>query len=337
MLNKLRSYLELCRVHVCGLGMLCVVGGLTVAGESLSGMQFLLLYLMHVLTIAWSFAHNDYCDYELDRQAPDLQRRVLVRGDVSHAEALALVLALFVTTLLVAVICWPGWQPASILLVIAGCILAYNKVSKSFIGADVLFAAGGSLFVLLGAAAVIRDHTLANVPALTWIVFALSFIDHLVFNAIHGGLKDVVTDGKQGCITVACAGAAVDDDGRLTFRPLFKAAAWAGNIALIALYFLPVLAFDHPWTAWQLALMAAASAAMLFHTWQLFEQRRFDRRNIETVTRQRELASKAVLMCLMFSWAGWFWVLVIVALPGILYLVLNTVMNGHPFRLPQEF
>jgi len=235
------------------------------------------------------------------------------------------------------VIYWPGWQPVTILILIAGCILAYNKVSKSFIGADLLFAAGGSLFVPLGAAAVAPDHTLANAPALTWIIFTLSFIDHLVFNAIYGGLKDVVTDRKHGCNTIACAGVVVDDEGRLMFRPGFKAAAWAGNIALVVLYFLPVLAFDHPWNTWQLVLMAAASAMMLFHISQLFALRRFDRRDIETITRQRELASKAVLMCLMFSWIGWFWFVVVVALPGVLHLVLNTVMNGHPFRLPQEF
>jgi len=337
MLKKLRSYLELCRVHVCGLGVLCVIGGLTVSGAALSGKQFVLLYLVHVLTIAWSFAHNDYCDYELDRQASDLQRRVLVRGDVSRSEALILSLVLFTITLLITIISWPGWQPLAILLLLAGCIVVYNRFSKSFIGADPIFALAGALFILLGAAAVMPGYSLLHAPALTWIVFAVSFLDHWHFNAVLGGLKDVVTDRRHGCKTIACAGTVVADDGSLTFRPQFRAIAWALNLVVVFLYFLPVLAFDHPASNTQLAVMALTSAIMLLQVGLLFRLRQFDRRRIEALTRQRELASKAVMVSMLFSWAGEFWVLMLMTLPMAFYMVLNSLMNGHPFRLPQEF
>ena len=66
-IQTIRNYLELCRIQFAGFGILCVVGAMTVVGAELTLMQFLPLFAVHVLTIAWSFAHNDYCDYEIDR------------------------------------------------------------------------------------------------------------------------------------------------------------------------------------------------------------------------------------------------------------------------------
>jgi len=336
-MRVLRNYIELCRLHMLGLGIQCVVGALTVTGASLPVAAFAPLFAVHAITIAWGFAHNDYNDYELDRLAPALQNRVLVRGDVSRPAALKLVLVLLGLSVLLTYAMWPGPVPLSLYVVVALCVVAYNRYSKRFAGSDLLFATGGSTLIILGAATVLPGHDLGQLPRLTWLVFAISFIDHINFNAVLGGIKDVVTDKAQHCNTLACRNIAVADDGTMMVGVAFRITALAGTALMIGLSLLPFTWASYPSYAWQIALCVMFAAATLYYTYRFVSMERHDRDIIEKLARQREMAAKSLMLCMWTSWIGPLWTLIIFAVPATSFLLFNTLMNGNPFRLPKDF
>lgn len=337
MLKTARNYLELCRLHIWGFGVQCVLGALTVVGDALTVAQFVPLFAVNAITIAWSFVHNDYSDYELDIHAPDLARRVLVRGDISRQAALRAAIVLFGTSAIITYLSWPGLMPIGILMLIALLIVLYNRYSKMFLGADFVFATAGSLLCVLGAVAIIPTHDLRLLPALTWIVFAISFIDHLNFNAVLGGVKDALSDKKQGCDTIACRNIEVDDDGCMRISVGFKAMALLGSLLIIALVFLPFTVFSYPSNPWQIGLLIVFSGLTLFHTYEFVNMERHDRDIIAQVARKREMASKSLLVCMLAIWIGVSWTIFLLVIPMLFFVIFSVVMYGHPFRLPAEY
>lgn len=336
-IQTIRNYLELCRIQFAGFGILCVVGAMTVVGAELTLMQFLPLFAVHVLTIAWSFAHNDYCDYEIDRHGEDLSRRVIVRGDISRRSALIFATVIFATSLLVTTIAWPGLLPAGLLMMIAALVVLYNRLSKRFVGTDVLFATAGMLFVVLGAVSAIPNYDPTLIPALTWIVVAITFLDLLNFNAVLGGFKDLVSDKEQGCRTLAGKFTKVDSDGRLTTSAGFKIVTMSGTLLMIALIFLPFLVLPYPSTEWQIGAMAVLSVMTVFYTWKFVNVRQFDREAIGELAGKREFASNMLRLFMFVSWIGITWTLYLMAMGAAILVLFNIFIYGHPFRTPSAY
>lgn len=337
MLRVARNYLELCRLHMLGLAVQCIVGALTVVGADLPYDTFAPLFIVHALTIAWSFVHNDYSDYEFDRTVPALSNRVLVRGDISRRAALNLALTLFGLSVLITILSWPGLLPVGILIVIAMFIVAYNRYSKQFAGADLLFAAGGSLLLILGAVTVLPEQNLKLLPPLTWLVFAIAFIDHINFNGVLGGIKDVVSDREQGCNTLACRNVNIDDAGKMTISPQFRFAALFGGVAITVLSFWPFFWADYPSSIWQITLCVIFATLNLYYTYRFLGIERHDRDVIEKIARQREMAAKSLMLCMIIGWIGLTWAAIVFFVPTVSFALFNAIMNGHPFRLPESF
>ena len=337
LIQSIRNYLELCRIQYAGFGILCVIGAMTVVGEELTWMQFLPLFAVHVLTIAWSFAHNDYCDYEIDRHGEDLSRRVIVRGDISRRSALIFAMVIFATSLFITVIAWPGLLPAGLLIMIGALVVLYNRVSKRFVGTDALFATAGMLFVVLGAVSAIPDHDPTLIPALTWIVVAITFLDLFNFNAVLGGFKDLVSDKEQGCRTLAGKFTEVDSDGRLTVSTGFKVVAMSGTLLMIALIFLPFLVLPYPSIQWQIEAMAFLGVVTVFYTWKFLNVRQFDRELIGELAGKREFASNMLRLFMFVSWIGIIWTLYLMAMGAAILVLFNVFIYGHPFRTPSAY
>ena len=337
MFRNVKNYLELVRLHMLGLGVQCVVGALTVVGANLPYEAFAPLFAVHALTIAWGFAHNDYSDYEIDRHVPALRNRVIVRGDISRHAALSLTVIIFALSALVTILSWPGLLPISILILLAAFVVAYNRYSKTFAGSDLLFAAGGSLLLILGAVTVLPDQDLRLLPPITWVVVAISFIDHINFNAVLGGIKDVVSDKQHNCNTLACRNIDIDETGKMTISRRFRFAALAGGVAMTALAFWPFFWATYPSSSWQIALCAVFAGLNLYHTYRFVNIDRHDRNVIEKIARQREMAAKSLMLGMLVVWIGLSWTAIVFFVPAVSFAVFNAIMNGHPFRLPEGY
>lgn len=337
MMQSIRNYLELCRIQYAGFGILCVIGAMTVVGENLTFSDFIPLFAVHVLTIAWSFAHNDYCDFEIDRLSENVDGRVLVRGDISRQSALRFAGIIFGLSLAITVTSWPGVVPVGLLVGIAALIVLYNRISKRFVGTDVLFATAGMLFCILGAVSEIPNHDVRLMPALTWIVVAITFLDLLNFNAVLGGFKDLVSDRDQGCKTLAGKFIQVDSSGRIVVDVAFKFATMLGTLMMIALIFLPFLVVSFPSTKWQIGAMLVLSAMTIFYTYKFINVRQFDRNVIGEFAGKREFASNLLRLCMFVTWIGLGWTLYLMATGAAILIVFNTLIHGHPFRAPAAY
>ncbi len=337
MMRTIRNYLELCRIQFAGFGILCVIGAMTVVGERLTFAEFVPLFAVHVLTIAWSFAHNDYCDFEVDRLGEDLSRRVIVRGDISRSSALVFAIVVFSLSTVVTLVSWPGFLPVGLLIGIAVLIISYNIISKRFLGTDVLFATAGMLFVLLGAVSIIPNHDAGLIPTLTWIVVAITFLDLLNFNAVLGGFKDLVSDQAQGCKTLAGKFVQVDDQGSIIVSAGFKVATMFGTLMMIALVFSPFIVLQYPSQVWQIGAMLVLSTMTIFYSWKFVSVRRFNREAIGELAGKREFASNLLRLTMFVSWIGIHWTMYLMGIGAAILVLSNVAIYGHPFRTPSAY
>lgn len=336
-MRTIRNYLELCRIQFAGFGILCVVGAMTVVGEKLTFAEFVPLFTVHVLTIAWSFAHNDYCDYEFDCRGEDLGRRVIVRGDISRSSALIFAIVVFGLSMVVTIISWPGVLPVGLLSGIALLIISYNIISKRFLGTDVLFATAGMLFVVLGAVSIIPNHDVRLIPALAWIVVAITFLDLLNFNAVLGGFKDLVSDQAQGCKTLAGKFVKVNGHGRIVVSSGFKIVTMFGTLMMIALVFLPFIVLPYRSEVWQIGAMLVLSSLTIFYSWKFVSVRRFNREEIGEIAGKREFASNLLRLTMFVNWIGISWTLYLMGIGAAILVSFNVVIYGHPFRTPSAY
>ena len=337
MIRTIRNYLELCRIQFAGFGVLCVIGAMTVVGEKLTLAQFVPLFVVHALTIAWSFAHNDYCDYQVDRHGEDLTRRVIVRGDISRPAALVFAVIVFGLSLGITILSWPGLLPAGLLCAIAALIVLYNRISKRFVGTDVLFATAGVLFIILGAVSIIPNQDIHRIPPLTWIVVAFTFLELLNFNAVFDGFKDLVSDRAQGCKTFAVMFVQVDGDGSITVSTGFKTFTLLGTFTMIALIFMPFFSLSYPSEPWQIAAMLVLSSMTIFYTWKSVNVRQFDREAIGETSLKREFASNLLRLTMLVTWIGVSWALCLMATSATILILFNIWIYGHPYRSPNAY
>lgn len=322
----LRPWLQLCRVEYAAFGYVALLGALAVRGSALPASLAALLLFSNVLFVCWTFAHNDLCDVDVDRKNAELEDRVLVRGALSRRAVSRFVLVTCGLSLAAPLLLLPDARAVAWLLLATVLAMVYDVVSKRVLGADLLFAASAASLALFGAVAAGGNSRAALLVA------AIVFVEHLFFNAIEGGLKDVVSDRAAGVDTVAGRLVAVDGES-LAPSLAFRALALALKTTSAALAFAIV---DHGSTA-QWILLAFVVASGLGFSAKLTSMRRYDWPAMARLLIPIEMASRSLIPVALADRIGWGWVAALFGVPAIWYLSLARAVHAREQLVPRRF
>jgi 4-hydroxybenzoate polyprenyltransferase len=198
LLSKWQDCERLIRVHYVGFTvMLALLGGGAVAGAPSAGL------IAGLLTVALSFhvyayVLNDVIDLEVDRLQPRRQRDPLVRGAISRHTALAIALVQLPISCL-ATIQLHGDTRAWLALAAAYLLMfVYNRWGKVCAVppvTDVVQGLGWGALALYGMFIAKPELTSEDFERVAPIfVYGTGFI--VLINGIHGGLRDLWSDGE---------------------------------------------------------------------------------------------------------------------------------------------
>jgi 4-hydroxybenzoate polyprenyltransferase len=336
MARRLREYMRLMRIEYLGFSCVALIGGLSVKGASLDLSEFVALFLVNMLALAWSYVHNDYCDIEIDRLSDKTSGRPLVSGTVSKGEAAALQAAVLLGLLAVSLAFVRGVWPLFFLAATIAFAALYNVFSKSVAGSDVLFALSGASLTLFGALSVSdRAQGLHAISGLTWVVTAMIFVDHMSFN-ISGSYRDLEIDRHAHATTLPIFLGVRGDDG-MRITKSFAAIVLGLKAATVILAFLPFLILGMPYYLWQLALLAVGSLRVISLTIRSLRIDTYDRMKIGRYSIRQEMACKGLVPFMLVYHIGLPWILFFLVAPPIWFLLCNFALNGKFLSLPKTF
>lgn len=334
-LAAFREYGKLARVEGGGYAVVAIFGALAAGSGTVGGWLVAGLFLVNLLFLLGGCIHNDLMDIEVDRQVAKLSDQPLVQGTVSRAQARWASTACFLGSLLLA---WCLTSSIAVVSALAASImfaLLYNAFSKRVFGADLLFAISASLLCLCGGlAAASGRETPYALGGTLWVVVGIVLIDHFFFNSVEGGLKDIGSDERAGASTIARR-VFRNSDGLLRPTSGVKAFFLALKAVSVALVFLPFLAFEFPFWAWQLAALSVASAFTLVFTWELVGDAEFDQKRITRLTMFQEMACRSLVPLLLGRAIGVEWMLALIMAPVAWFFTFNYLLYGRLFTNPK--
>ena len=206
--------------------------------------QLALLVAVAICFHSFTYLVNDVIDLPIDRGDPRRQHDPLVRGTLrpSHALLIAAVQPLIAA----AITFWlgGGWEAQLTLAIGFASITAYNLWGKHCFFPPLTDAIQG---IAWGSLAIYAAQALEAEPnALTWLVAAYVAMFTLLFNGIHGPLRDLAADFNGGGRTTAILlGARPATQFRQAVVPFAVAMyAWTTLVATIAISVIIMLRND---------------------------------------------------------------------------------------------
>lgn len=333
---SIREYMKLVRVEYIGFAYMAILGALAVAGAGAEARLIVPIAFVNVMVLMWTFAHNDYCDLSVDRMNEELDERVLVKGTVSRRSAAILIAVGMLLGLLGSIIPFQGPLPTLALLLSFAFAFVYNMYSKRLPGADFLFAASATCLCLFGVCAATAYEQVA-IPSIVWCLLGVVFVEHLFFNMIEGGLKDVDLDGKSGIKTIARRLIECDPDGTLRVGLRFRVMAYGLKALTVALVFLPFVFMDEPWTKPQMAILVFNAVLAFYYMHRLVDVDRFDWQRMGFDMIKQEMAARTLMPFMLLDRIGWGWAIGILAAPMVWHTSTVWFVHRRLFALPKRF
>lgn len=332
----IREYMKLVRVEYIGFAYMAILGALAVVGASADTALIAPIAFVNVMVLMWTFAHNDYCDLPVDRMSEELDERVLVKGTVSRRSAAILIAVGMILGLLGSVVPFEGLRPTMALLLSFVFAFVYNMYSKRIPGADFLFAASATFLCLFGVYAA-SASTGAPIPPIVWCLLGVVFVEHLFFNMIEGGLKDVDLDGRSGIKTIARRLIQCDPDGTLHVGLAFRVMAYGLKTLTVVLAFLPFVLLDEPWTPPQMAILVLNAVLAFYYMHRLVDVDRFDWQRMGFDMIKQEMAARTLMPFMLLDRIGWVWAAGILAAPMVWHTSTVWFVHRRLFALPKRF
>jgi 4-hydroxybenzoate polyprenyltransferase len=327
----IREYLKLARSFNAALTGIAPVMGAIAMGQYDIGMLFL-LFLIGFWGHTFGFVYNDIHDYKVDKSSREIKDRPLVSGTISLAQAwvfaiLSILLALSIAVLLGFLT--QQFYPILILVVSAGCIIIYDRISKRRSYTDLFVSSGIFFLILYGASTTVPS--LSMITPLTWIVCTLGAIQSLFMQVVTGAVKDLENDSIHGVWTLANSVGVHITNGSLHVTRQFKTIAYSIQLFDLAIVFLP---FFIIWQAtvvdlWQIAQWAtlvAIGILMLLVSSKLLSMRIFNRARARMLIGSHYLLNFSLVPIMLMSQNPTSWVLVL--FPGLGFLVSNLMLHG---------
>ncbi|THB77812.1 MAG: hypothetical protein D6B25_05880 [Desulfobulbaceae bacterium] len=331
--EKIRNFLIMARIELAGFSFVAVLGAMTITGRSIALFDVIALFIFNCLLVIFGFVHNDYEDYEIDKRLPELQHRPLVNGSISLQSA-------FTSSILLLLIAIGGafllYSPKAALLLSGALFLAgaYNKYSKSLLGADLFYGISAGALFLFGAAAV--QESSDSFTLFTLAMALVMVLEHLFFNIASGQLKDVHFDRTAGVKTLAVALSHVEDDITV-IHTSFKVICLSIKIitygTIFSLFFFSIL----PMITWQFVLLLFFSAGSFGLTLKLLKTPVEEREKILEYSRKQEMFSKSLIPMVLLPEIGITWLLLFTVGPIIWFSFFNYLLNREFLGNPKTF
>lgn len=330
---RIADYIKFLRLP--GLGGLAIP---PVFGAISAGMYDLgtlsILFLVGALSAIYGFALNDYADVELDGLIRELRNKPLVKGTISRKNAVAVCLFTMIFSFFFTFLLWYGkeldnYKFAAILaLVLAGVLGSiYDLYGKKIPGSDFFVAISMSFVFLYGALAVAGS----SIGILTWVIFMLTFNQTLHMNAVEGGIKDADHDYLMGVRNIALS-SGVKVKGKSIRIPLgFAAFGMSIRIFSAVLVFIPFL-YGMSYDYWQIALLVAMLAGVLYIETKLVTLRKFDRKKIRKLIAGATFLRYAVVPVMLMSFIGIAGGFILALLPILWYVAFTPLTGTKAFQ-----
>lgn len=236
-LHRLQAVALFCRLSVFGLTALLALLGAASASPHLPGRTALALLAIAICYHLFAYLLNDVVDLSIDRHEARRAISPLVRGTVRPGVALTVALAQVPLGLAIAGRT-PGGTRAVVCLAVSFAFMAiydlFGKRTRFPWATDVLQGLGWASLVLCGAS--VRGPW----QPLTWMLCGFVIVYIVMANGVHGALRDLENDARQGARSVAIVmGARVDAHSRLAMPRSLTVYAWILHAVLIGLAFVP--------------------------------------------------------------------------------------------------
>lgn len=313
------------------LGTPALIGALTLGIFDLPNL--ILLFVIGALAGIFGFILNDFVDAELDRLVPELQEKPLVSGVIQRKTAVFICGLCSFFAFFLLIILFRG-QPvtdykiyAALSLVLAGVLGSiYDVYGKRLPGSDLLVSISMAFLVLVGA------YSFGVPIILTWIVFILTFNQSLHMNAVEGGIKDADHDYKMGVVNLAyIAGVRVEGD-KLTIPWKFKVFGLGIRFTSAFLLFTPLLFFGYHYAIWNIALLALATAIVLFFSFRLVLMNTFDRDRIRRYIGIQSFLRYSLVPIMLVPVIGVLAMAILVVFPIAWYIVFTPLVKEKLFK-----
>ena len=218
------------RLHFVGFTCVWPILGLVSTGAPLSVSIGLSVLAVGVCFHLFGFLLNDVVDLPIDRTQPRRAADPLVRGTVQTSTVLAVAMMQIPLAFLVTWRSGASWVAYVAIAVAFAGMAVYDLAGKRCVVpmlTDLVLGLSGSALVVFGAA---MSGTVSTASVLVGVYVALYF---LLFNGIHGGMRDLQNDVACGARTTGLFLGMRITDGRIKVSTRAMVFCWALQIALI--------------------------------------------------------------------------------------------------------
>ncbi len=309
---SLRSFLRLARFQTAPLTALAPVMGASLCG-GFSPKRDLLLFVAGLSCHVFGFVHNEICDVEVDRLAPELAAKPLVDGSIDRRTAqrgAAVAVGLGVGIM-------AALAPLAGLVTLAAVAAAfiYNLGSKRVAFLDWVIAASMGFLVLAGVLAAGPGVPARRVALVVALLLALQL---LVQNTL-AHLKDLKQDRAAGGSNAALA-LGVELRSGESGAAIRTGAAFQSYLILLRGAHLLLVALGVWWLPAPVRMVAAgvagvAQAAALRPFWRLIRNPPAGREEFLGLFFRHELPTMLAVTVLLVAELGWVALLPYVVLP----------------------
>lgn len=277
--QKLRQFLFnaglFIRFPTLGATIIIALLGAVSVTTTVSAGQFAGVLLGAIAYHNFAYVLNDLVDLPLDRTDPRRAQFPLVRGAVSPRQGFIFVLLQI--PLMLAVTFWLGGGARAYLALAASFVFMaiYDVWGKRCLLpplTDLAQGIGWGCLALWSAALMPGDFT-----RLTWVLFAYLILFIMLLNGLHGSLRDLANDYKQGVRSTAIfLGVRSEGEDSLTIPRPPRQYATILQVALTATIFIPFFgnALNYTWVLYLITLVTViilclASWRLLFRALDL--------------------------------------------------------------------
>lgn len=256
------EFMKLSRIYGASIYGLIPVYGVLSTGSEISILQLLLLFLIGILYYAGAVALNDYAGAkEEDRFSKE--NKPLVTGAISKKKAMFFYVICTVISFSLLVTFFRHALPLVLFLATIFLWWGYCFLNKKAPGMEILGSLVVSLFILLGASAIV--HQIPPIYSMTIALLIFVFTAQLFEFGIIGGLKDCGHDYLTGTTTVLYMGATQVDDKIIIPK---KLKVWIGfleslYIIAISMWFIYLHLFYSYFNIFLIALTIALIIALI--------------------------------------------------------------------------
>jgi len=330
---KIADYIKFLRLPgLGGLAIPPVFGAISVGVYDFHSL--LLLFIVGALSAIYGFALNDYADVELDRLVEELRNKPLVKGAISKKNAVAICLIMMIFSFFFSFMLWYGkeldeFKFAAVVVLVLAAVLGsiYDLYGKKIPGSDFFVATSMSFLFLYGALAV-ADSSIA---ILTWVIFLLTFNQTLHMNAIEGGIKDADHDYLMGVKNLALLSGVKVQGKNVHIPTIFASFGMAIRIFSAILVFIPFI-YGVKYYYWQIALLVAMLAGVLYIEAKLVTLKKFDRKKIRKLIAGATFLRYAVVPVMLMSLIGIMGGLALALLPIAWYVAFTPLTGTKVFQ-----